>query len=342
MPPTLPQETPVGTPAAYSAQRELSTLLTSAATSPLAQTAWVRVTGSDRVRWLNGMVTNSIQGLTPGDGSYNLLLNAQGRIQGDANIFAEPGDLLLQTSADQLPTLLTLLDRFIIMDDVELTDISADRSGLLLAGPHAPELLREIHLLPPDRPTPSLTRLQHVDDDVLVLHAHSPLTPRFELWTSAPGLAQLASRLQQLGAISAGSQAIDLLRTLEGTPLFGTDIRDRDLPQETGAHRALHFSKGCYLGQEIVERIRSRGQVHRTFGGFTLSGAPATPVTALTVEGKPAGELTSAATLATSSGPVHLALGYIRREFLVGNRTIHYPGGTARPTSLPFDPGKIL
>ena len=104
------------------------------------------MTGDDRVRWLNGMVTNSVQALTPGEGAYTFLLSAQGRIQGDATIWAEADRLLLQTSAAQVAPLLSLLDRFIIMDDVELADLTAEAHGLLIAGPNAIEALASIGL----------------------------------------------------------------------------------------------------------------------------------------------------------------------------------------------------
>ena len=132
---------------------------------------------------------------------------------------------------------------------------------------------------------------------------------------------------------------LEAFRILSGTPRYGVDIRNtataHDLPQETAQTRALHFSKGCYLGQEIVERIRSRGNVHRTFSGFELTGALPAPGTTLTAEGKPAGELTSVAAIPLAT-PVQLALGYIRREALERKLPLDYPGGTATPIPLPY------
>src|SRR5438270_8071057 len=129
---------------ASSSAAQLAALLQQTGVSRLDQTGWIRVTGEDRVRWLNGMVTNSIQELQDGEGNYNFLLSVQGRIQGDATIFAEPGALLIETAASQVPNLIALLDRFIIMDDVELADVTGSQSGLLLAGPKAASLLAHI------------------------------------------------------------------------------------------------------------------------------------------------------------------------------------------------------
>jgi folate-binding protein YgfZ len=121
------------------------------------------------------------------------------------------------------------------------------------------------------------------------------------------------------------------------------DIRNtetaRDLPQETGQTRALHFSKGCYLGQEIVERIRSRGQVHRSFGGFLLTGELPDLPAGLQSDGKAAGEITSAMSIDhPTAGPLVLALGYARREALERGAPLVCADGLATPVSLPFRP----
>ena len=323
---------------------QLAALLQSTGIAPLDRTGWIRVTGEDRVRWLNGMVTNSIQDLTPGTGNYNFILSVQGRIQGDAYIFAptDPtsADLLIETSAKAVPSLIALLDRFIIMDDVELADVSAHRTGLLLAGPQAPALLQQLGIDVANLPELSVQCARWNDAEVAVIRAHSPLVPKFELWAAPATIAALTQTLTTAGAIPATPEATHWLRLLEGTPLYGTDIRDKELPQETAQTRALHFAKGCYLGQEIVERIRSRGNVHRTFAAFRLHGNLPTPGTHLEADGKQVGELTSLASipLPGSAEPIQLALGYIRREALERNLPITYPGGTAISVNIPFNP----
>jgi folate-binding protein YgfZ len=317
---------------------QLASLVQSAGIAPLNHTGWIRITGTDRVRWLNGMVTNSIQQLKPGEGNYNFLLSVQGRIQGDAYIFAEPEALLLETSATHVSHLMTLLDRFIIMDDVELADISDTRSGLLIAGPQAHALLSKIGL-----PVESLGALESMTSSwnataVTLIHAYSPLAPRYELWLDPASATELTRELLTAGAIPCDPQSLEWLRILEGTPLYGTDIRDRELPQETGQSRALHFAKGCYLGQEIVERIRSRGNVHRTFSVFRLDGDLPPAGSKLEADGKEVGELTSFASipLPAKTEVIQLALGYVRREALDRGLPLLYPGGVATPVSSPF------
>jgi folate-binding protein YgfZ len=336
-PPAIPSNHP---PEVTSAG--LPALLSSVAFAPLDSLGWISVTGEDRVRWLNGMVTNSIQTLAPGQGCYNFFLNAQGRIQADATAFTLEDSILLQTQRDRIPALIALLDHFIIMDDVELTNLSPDlgpSTGLVLAGPEASSLLAAIDLT---ASVPDPLELAHItwhSNAVDLIHTHSPLVPKFELWANPTTLALIADQLRIAGASAVTPQDLEHLRILEGTPLYGTDIRDRDLPQETAQTRALHFAKGCYLGQEIVERIRSRGNVHRTLSGFTLAGevpAPGTSLFTADTPDKPIGELTTTARIDLPTGPVILALGYIRREALDRGAALHYDGGTATPTALPY------
>jgi folate-binding protein YgfZ len=319
---------------------QLAALLNGAGVAPLTL-GWIRITGSDRVRWLNGMATNSVQELTPGQGAYNFFLNSQGRIQGDGFIFATPDALLLETA--QTASLIPYLDHYIIMDDVEMADVSASRHGLTLIGPDAPALLGKLGLSAPDALT--LTVQQWSGNTVNIVHTHSPIVPRFELWLETAAAAEaLLSVFKGNGVLSVETDVLNTLRVLEATPLYGTDIRNsdtaRDLPQETNQTRALHFNKGCYLGQEIVERIRSRGAVHRTFTAFRLEGALPNAGTALESAGKPAGELTSIISIAVEQGqPIQLALGYARREALERREPLIYPGGTAHPFSTPADIG---
>ena len=321
--------------------KQLEALRDGCGMAPLPERAFLRVTGADSTRWLNGMVTNSVAALAPGEGAYTFLLNAQGRIQGDCTLFRELGDgpasFLLSTTAAQLEVLHPWLDRYIIMDDVELTRAFEEETSFLLLGGGLPQALQSISL-----PTPDPLRLFRSDTPngpvLLSTPAHAPESSharKVELRGAPSLIGGLRGELLRSGAIELAPEVLEADRIREGMPRFGVDIRDRDLPQETGQTQALHFNKGCYLGQEIVERIRSRGQVHRVFSRFEVSGKlPETfpvPLEARVADAaKPAGELTSAAELPEADGtPCIVALGYIRREFLSMPTQLYYEGGTA-------------
>ena len=331
------------------AATHLDDLLTRAAFAPLDNLGWIRVTGSDRVRWLNGMVTNNIAALQPGEGCYNFFLNAQGRIQGDATAWMLEDSILLETAADRIPTLMAMLDHFIIMDDVELTALD-DRAGLLVAGPDSLAIVQKLGT--PNDASPACSEPAPATDSSLLkqtlyagapvdlIRAAAPLVPHFEIWSDKNTIATIQDELRGTAVTPAAPTDLEHLRILSGTPLYGVDIRDKDLAQETNQTRALHFSKGCYLGQEIVERVRSRGNVHRTFSGFILTGNLPEPGTLLHDPAKPdrpIGELTSVARIQLPRGDIkQFALGYIRREALDTHAAITYPGGSATPSPLPF------
>ena len=318
-------------------QTELDAILHRAAIFATDDRAFLRVTGSDATRWLNGMVTNSVQALAPGEGCYAFLLNAQGRILGDCTVYrdpapAEPATFLLATSRQQLDVIQKHLDHFIIMDDVELSPVFAEGESLFLLGPEAPRVLAAAGL-----PTTAPLRLAHADSPqgpVHILTPHTISLSRYELRSSLGELLSLRMALLTAGATEVTHDALDAASLLEALPSYGRDITEKYLPQETNQPHALHFNKGCYLGQEIVERIRSRGQVHRLLTPLTLTGELPTSFPAvLETDGKPVGEITSAALVPLPQGDQILALGYVRREALDTHQPLTYPGGIAAPRS---------
>ncbi|MFL6427962.1 MAG: YgfZ/GcvT domain-containing protein [Acidobacteriaceae bacterium] len=312
--------------------QEIAVLVEGAGVFDLGYRGQIAVGSADRLRWLNGMLTNNIQGLAEGAGNYSFVLNAQGRIQGDCNAFRLPDHLLVITDRSQVPALMAHFDRFIIMDDVALEDISSTRTALGLAGPVAPRLLAALGVqLPPtaaDGPWLMQTRICGVP--VQLIGGYPTGSARFELWCANDNVRTLWDLLLAAGAIPCGLRASEALRVLEGTPRYGIDLAERDLPQETSQTRALHFSKGCYLGQEIVERIRSRGAVHRRLAQFTLSAEPAAVPVELTAAGASAGRITSTALY----NGARYGLGIVRSEIVERQPSLEYAGGTA--TLLPY------
>lgn len=329
------------TPNVFSAlDQELDSLTTRASLYDLGYKAYLKITGADRLRWLNGMVSNTIQALPDGRWNYSFLLNAKGRIQGDANIYSNPEFLILQTDRSQISRLFAHLDHFIIMDDVELQLLDASRTTIGIAGPRAPEILTALRLPIPEDGAFTTAALN--GSEITLVHAFSPLVPRFELWLPVIALSEIWSTLQTAGATPAGVGAIEALRILEATPLYGLDIQDRHLAQETAQTRALNFNKGCYLGQEIVERIRSRATVHRTLRQFSIENAPASlpagqtiEISAEGAERNPVGELTSLAHYSLPAFTGTLALGFIRTEAVDRHLPLTNSGGSITVLDAP-------
>jgi folate-binding protein YgfZ len=319
---------------------ELTALTGSAGIYDLGYMAFLRISGNDRVRWLNGMVTNTVQSLEEGHSNYSFLLNAQGRILGDATIYHFSDHLLLGTDRSQIARLAAHLDHFIIMDEVELHELDASTTVLGIAGPQATEILGKLGLTPPDEN--AFAQVQVAGSVVTLVQVYGPVVPQFGLWVPSASLPSIWSALVVAGAIPCGVNSIEALRVLSAIPLYGVDILERHLVQETAQTRALNFNKGCYLGQEIVERIRSRATIHRTLRQFSLTGnAPAiepgqtAPLNAEGTERNPVGELTSAARYQLPGFTGTLGLGFIRTEVLERKAPITYSEGTAAPLDAP-------
>ncbi len=313
--------------------RELEALRSGCGAFDLGWRAQITAGGRDRVRWLHNMVTNSVRDLTLNRGNYNFVLNAQGRILGDLYIFNRGESLLLETDGAQVETLLTTMKRFIIMDKVELAP-DPSRAGIGICGPKTPEVLAAA-----GADFAGMEPLEVRDVNVFGMPAVMIRGPEqkpfwYELWTDAGQSATLLEKFIQSGAQPVGSGALESWRVLHGIPQYGQDIRDRDLPQETGQSQALSFNKGCYIGQEIVERIRSRGQVHRKFAGFEFDG-PASPGKH-EAEGRVLAEVTTAIGVPTSAGEKYMGLGYVRHEALTSGTAVEINGVKARVVDLPF------
>jgi folate-binding protein YgfZ len=313
---------------------ETGALLRGAAVHDLGWLRRIAVRGEDRFRWLSGMVTNAVETLPDRSGAYNLVLNAQGRIQGDVYVWRSGDDLELEITPEQCEVLLSHLDGFIIMDDVELIPLP-DQAALGITGPDAGEVLAKlgIPVLPEELMSAAAAT---AEIPIQLFRSYGTVVPHYVLWASIEHIPALWQAILAAGASPVGAASLETLRIVEGIPAYGIDIQSRDLAQETSQTRALSFTKGCYLGQEIVERVRSRGNVHRTFSGFTLTGELPTSGTILQAEAKPVGELTSVARIPLSTGTIQLALGYIRREARDRGLALEYPGGTATPLALPI------
>jgi folate-binding protein YgfZ len=321
-------------------ERETAVLTETAAVHDLGWLRRVAVRGEDRLRWLSGMVTNGVNELSENTGAYNLVLNAQGRIQGDLTVWRDHDHLELEIAGDQYERLMTHLERFIVMDDVELVPLNGEAAGMASAeavlgvtGPLAGEVLGRAGL--PELAEPmTCTRVEWYGFNLRVVRGYGVLGAHYELWVPLAGLEKLWKFLLTAGATPVGCARLEAFRIAEGIPAYGTDIVERDLPQETSQLRAISFNKGCYLGQEIVERIRSRGNVHRHLRQLELFGpAPAGGTELALEDGAVVGRITSSAALVLKAGSRVFGLGMIRAEAEVGGKSFHYGDGANAGTA---------
>ena len=296
-----------------------------------AERALFPISGRDRVRWLNGMVSNNIRDLAPGKGVYAFVLNPQGHILGDLYVFNRGENLVAEIDREQAQSLVQILKRYIIMDKVQIADQSDKLAVIGIAGPKSGEVLAAAGLNATIESL-DITDIEWKDFNATLVRSDNASFPAYELWVPAEKEESTRNALRHAGAEEVSPETLESFRILCGIPQFGRDIREKTLPQETGQDRALNFNKGCYIGQEIVERIRARGAVHRTFTGFTIEGTAPAAGTKIQSEGRDVGEITSV--MAQPLKGKQLALGYLRKEFL--EKHLSAGEATVKPVALPL------
>lgn len=316
-------------------QAELAALRSGCGVFPLSWRSKIDITGKDRVRWLHNMVTNNVRDLAQNRGNYDFVLNAQGRILGDMYIYNRGESFTLDTDLTQVEPLLTAMKRFIIMDKVEMATNDAS-VAVGICGPHAPKVLAEAGINALEM-QPLEIRERTIEGMAVTIVSGPQQKPGwFEIWVDPVKAPELWVKLVNAGAKPVGAEALEIWRVVGGIPNYGQDIRDRDLPQETEQMQALNFTKGCYIGQEIVERIRSRGQVHRKFTGF-IFGDQAPALGKYESDGRAFAEVTTVASVPLPGGKKNIGLGYVRREALSAGPKINLNGVEATAVNLPFE-----
>jgi aminomethyltransferase len=269
------------------------------------------VRGRDSARLLHAITSNEVKKMTPGTGCYAFLLNPQGRIQADLCLFCHAGHFLIDTEPELRQKVYALLKRYIIADQVELEDVTASTAAIGLEGPGAAAVLAAL-----GAPVPALDQgaaYSHVAwGDATVAAVTVTGQAGVRIFCPAGQAAALVLRLQAAGAAEASPEDARLVRIENGKPRYGEDIRDTSLPQETGQMHAVSFNKGCYLGQEIVERIRAQGRVNKKLMRVVLEGGEAPPAGTKTMVDGAEAEVTSAI-VSPETGEV-VALAYVRQR----------------------------
>jgi len=280
------------------------------------------LTGADRARFLHGQITNDVNRLAPGEGCYAALIAAKGKMQSDLNIYCLQDELLLDFEPGLTETVSQRLETYIIADDVQVVDV-APHYGLLSAqGPKAEAIVRSLgmfrHL--PAKPFDSLKAEDAALGEIYLMNQPRLGTGGFDLFVPAAALGTVADRLLAAakadGGCACGWQALEMARIEGGIARFGVDIDDSNFPLEAGLEaRAISFTTGCYVGQEVISRIRTYSQVSKALRGLRLAiDLQKLPVKGekLFHAGKEVGYITSA--VASLALKANIALGYVRRE----------------------------
>jgi aminomethyltransferase len=281
--------------------------------------AFFSFTGPDRQRYVNAILTSNVRDLKPGQGAVGLLLNPQGHILAEVETFAREESILASSHAMIRERTLATLDKFIIMDDVTLEDVTISTGTLDLAGPRTAALLAELGVGNfADMPLLAHEEVKLGEIPCRVVRRELAGGPAATLIVGREHLPALWRALAESarihGGAPAGMEALNSIRLECGTPWFGHDYDDKQIPHEAGLeHSHINYEKGCYTGQEIVERVRSRGHVNRRLTElcFFAADAPASG-TKLMYEGNEIGSVTSTAFSPRLGQPI--GLGYPRRE----------------------------
>lgn len=251
----------------------------------------LRATGEDRLRLLHAIASNAVEGLEPGQGTYAFFLDAQGHIQADSHLFIAEDHVLIDCEPQARQPLCDHINNYIIMDDVELADVSESTAAIAIEGPRSEDIARQAlgEALPASEP------YAHRESGG-ILAARMTISGQPGLCVICPAAQKedLIKKLEAAGAQAASEQDVRVVRVENRRPRFGEDYSSSNIPHETGLLQAVSFSKGCYLGQEIVERVRARGQVNKLLAGLEIDiRQPPEAGTPVEHAGKEVGRLTS-------------------------------------------------
>ena len=307
-----------------------------AAIGAIASRRAIGVSGKDRAGYLQGLLTNDIQGLTPGTGCYAAWLTPQGRMLTDMHVFESGDMILLDVPTRVLPATLQRLDQFLFSEDVQLADLSETLTSVWVHGPAASSMLEQalsgaggLASWPEYRNT----RAEFGGSPVVAARLSQLGVPGFVVYIEPARVSGLQRALVDRGAIVADHAAIEAARIEAGYPLFGVDMTEETIPLEAGIEdRAISLSKGCYVGQEVIIRVlhRGHGRVVKKLVALRMQGAEpqAVPASGARIfsDARDIGGVTSAA-ISPRSGPI--ALAYVHRDFVApGTRVdVDMPGG---------------
>ena len=301
------------------------------------------VSGADRATYLQGLLTNDIVALGKGRGCYAAYLTAQGRMIADLFVY-ELGDvMLLVTPLAAKDTVLAKLEQFVFAEDVKLGDVTETFAQMAVVGPGAAVALGAVlEGAPPDVLNALVEhgnmRARAAGQPVIVTRVTDTGVPGFDLYIERPHASALVSALAARGVVDLDDSTAETIRIEAGVPRFGIDMDEETIPLEAGIEsRAISFTKGCYVGQEVIIRVlhRGHGRVARKLAGLVFEGdsAPA-PGASVSVDEREIGHVTSSALSPALGRPI--ALAYLHRDFLATGTSVVVGRARGAVAALPF------
>ena len=323
--------------AAYDAARQHAALI------DRSNRGRIVVSGADRAAYLQGLLTNDVVALKAGQGCYAAYLTAQGRMIADLHVY-ELGDVMLLTMAgDVKDGVLAKLDQFIFTEDVQLGDVTDTFAQIAVVGPQAAQAIAGVVT------GLSLERLRNLAEHAnvrapwdggaaIVTRITDTGEPGFDLYVERAQAGALKTALGAVDVVEADEPVAEALRIESGVPLFRRDMGEDTIPLEAGIEsRAISFTKGCYVGQEVVIRVlhRGHGRVARKLVGLLIDGQQVPAAGAVIRSGeREIGRVTSSTQSPALKRPI--ALGYVHRDFVESGTKVTVNDTTAEVTTLPF------
>jgi folate-binding protein YgfZ len=331
------------------ARAEHSALCASAGVLDLSFRSRICLAGADRARFLHGQVTNDVKRLRAGEGCYAAIVTAKGKMESDLNIHALQDELLLDFEPGLIEKISQRLEKFIVADDVQVVDVVPHYGLLSVQGPKAEAVVRALGIFPeiPAKPFHSVKVSDGTLGEIYLMRQVRLSSDGFDVFVPTNSLGAVADKLiaaaKEIGGRTCGWDAFEVARIEAGIPRFGVDMDESNIPLECGIEaRAVSYSKGCYIGQEVINRIHSIGHVNKELRGLRLPDELKNlPVKSdkLFHDGKEVGYITSA----TKSFALNadIALGYVRREVNAVGTELVLRGaaieGAAKIVKLPFE-----
>ena len=293
----------------------------------------IEATGKDGESFLQNMLSADIKKLGPQRGTPATFLTRKGKLVTDMTVYRDGSRFLLEVEAIRAEAFLQSLSRYIISEDVTLSLL--DESAFSIEGPEAASLLSRLAGVA----SAELEELPHLGflsvGSARLTAIRNESSPRFDVAAPPDDTVSLADKALAESAVIGSPELAEVRRIEAGRPRFGIDMDDTHMPLEAGLDDAVHFDKGCYIGQEYVVRLAHRGHLNRKLVGLRIDGdAPVVPGALVTSDGNEAGELKSVAFSQRFSAV--LALAYMKRDFLEPGTVVSVAGRQATVTSLPF------